>query len=59
MPGRLPQNPVSRPTEKQLLSWLNATDRATGPVASLIAALVFIVVSGKTREVIKATHGVV
>lgn len=38
----IPQKPVSRPTEKQLASWLNATDRDTGPVDSSMTGLVFI-----------------
>jgi hypothetical protein len=37
-----PQKPVSRPTEKQLASWLNATDKDTGPAESSITGLVFI-----------------
>ena len=40
---RVPQKPVSRPTEKQVLSWLKATERATGPEVSLTAALVFMI----------------
>lgn len=40
----IPQKPLSRPTEKQLLSWLKATARDTGPIDSLMAGLVFIAV---------------
>jgi len=39
--SRIPQNPVSRLTEKQLLSWLKATDNDTGPADSSMAGLVF------------------
>lgn len=38
------QKPLSRPTEKQLLSWLKAIARDTGPMDSSIAGLVFIAV---------------
>lgn len=41
LPCALPQNPVSSPTEKQLLSLLKATDSDTGPVESSITCLVF------------------
>ena len=37
------QKPVSSPTEKQLLSWLKATAKETGPVDSSIAGRVFMV----------------
>ena len=37
----VPQKPVSRPTEKQLASWLNATDKDTGPADSSMTGLVF------------------
>jgi hypothetical protein len=49
----LPQNPVSNPTEKQLLSWLKAHDSDTGPADSSIAGLVFMttVVEGKSMAV--------
>ena len=40
----IPQKPVSNPTEKQLLSWLKATDNDIGPADSSIAGLVFMVV---------------
>lgn len=39
--GLLPQKPVSNPTTKQLLSWLKATAKETGPGDSSIAGLVF------------------
>lgn len=39
----LPQNPVSRPTEKQVVSVLNAAESETGPVESSITCLVFMV----------------
>jgi hypothetical protein len=39
----IPQKPLSRPTEKQLLSWLKATDKETGPTDSSMAGLVFMV----------------
>lgn len=42
-PQRIPQKPVSKPTEKQLLSWLNVTDNDIGPADSSIARLVFMV----------------
>lgn len=38
----LPQNPVSKPTEKQLLSWLNVADSEYGPMDSSITWRVFI-----------------
>ena len=41
-----PQKPESSPTEKQLLSWLKATDIEMGPVDSSIACLVFIFATG-------------
>lgn len=40
----IPQKPLSRPTEKQLESWLKAAARDTGPMDSSIAGLVFIAV---------------
>ena len=44
---RIPQKPVSKPTEKQLLSWLKATDNDIGPADSSIAGLVFMVVEAR------------
>jgi hypothetical protein len=38
----IPQKPVSSPTEKQLASLLNATDKETGPADSSMTGLVFI-----------------
>lgn len=47
----LPQKPVSSPTEKQLLSWLKAADKETGPADSSIAGRVFmILVKTKLRR---------
>ncbi len=37
------QKPVSRPTEKQLASWLKEADKATGSLELSIAGLVFMV----------------
>lgn len=37
----IPQNPLSSPTEKQLLSWLKEAESETGPADSSIAGLVF------------------
>ena len=39
----LPQKPESSPTAKQLLSWLNVTDKETGPSDSSITGRVFMV----------------
>ena len=41
----VPQKPVSRPTAKQLLSWLKITESDTGPVDSSIAGRVFMTAS--------------
>jgi hypothetical protein len=41
----LPQNPVSRPTEKQLLSLLKVAERDTGPSEISITCRVFMVAS--------------
>lgn len=38
---KIPQNPLSSPTEKQLLSWLKEAESETGPADSSIAGLVF------------------
>lgn len=43
--GRSLQKPVSRPTAKQLASWLKAADKATGLLSRSIAGLVFMTVS--------------
>lgn len=37
----IPQNPLSSPTEKQLLSWLKEAESETGPTDSSIVGLVF------------------
>ncbi|KAL8645550.1 MAG: hypothetical protein Q9210_006644, partial [Variospora velana] len=51
----LPQKPVSSPTTKQLLSWLKATAKETGPGDSSIADLVFMadgqMLSGREESV--------
>ena len=47
----IPQKPVSKPTEKQLLSWLKATDNDIGPDESSIAGLVFMVVGARQLAV--------
>jgi hypothetical protein len=41
----LPQNPESRPTEKQLISLLKAAESDAGPVEVSITGLVFMVVA--------------
>lgn len=46
-----PQNPLSRPTEKQELSWLKLTERACERFVVAICGRVFI--SGKEEENVK------
>ncbi len=46
IPALKTQKPVSRPTEKQLASWLKAADKEMGPAESSITGLVFILELG-------------
>lgn len=49
MRGAIPQNPVSKPTEKQVLSLLKAAESENGPTDSSITCRVFIIAMPSSR----------
>ena len=52
MRGAIPQNPVSKPTEKQLLSLLKAAESENGPTDSSITCRVFIMAERGCHQVV-------